>query len=436
MNKFVLLLGLFLLSACGSGTYVQEFNVGTQGVVVEFYEGYPDTEVYEKEPLPIVLRVANEGAYDVPSDRFSLSWAFDPLYINAPERSHSAFVEQNFDTVFSSSFENPKAQSTLLASPLHGRSPTYPQGEEITIEEYEIATNAIVGSRQNPTTQLSAMICYEYKTVLARGVCVDVDDYLRTGREQACEGQDYSLGSQGAPVAFTTLETRTKPINTGDSFRLARPEFIVTLRNVGGGIIVSPPKSDFGQACSLQGLSSEELGAVKVNGTIFGIALECSPEVVRFRNDVAKTRCTVPDESLNNPALAIGQNIMTVLELQASYVYRSSLSADIEIIADPVETAGGFSENSPPLQGYVYDSDGDVVIDRNTGRPQIRCDVETSGFYSPNETEWSCACGQKQCSEMDSVDGTSFCTYGLCPANSYCCNKEAYENYKNPRGSR
>lgn len=72
--------------------------------------------------------------------------------------------------------------------------------------------------------------CYAYSTYAAPSVCVDPAPY--DDRDKACRPQEYSWsGSQGAPVAITSLKQDSTPKSMILTF---------TVRNVGGGEVIHP----------------------------------------------------------------------------------------------------------------------------------------------------------------------------------------------------
>lgn len=400
--------------ACGKSGDANYYQ-GTQGIQIEYLKGYPEREVYEQDPIPLVLTLKNNGAHDVPMEKLALTFSYNPLYL---------LRAQNEPVLFGN-------------GTLRGRSAYYPEGGEHMVEVYDLITNPIVGQRESPTTQLSAFLCYEYKTHFASGVCIDVDSYLRTGREQACKTQDISASSQGAPVAFTRVEVRNNPVNTGGQGRFVRPEFIVTIRNVGQGVVISPPQADFTSACQISGLADKELNALFVNGTIFNFPLECTPNIVRLRDGEGKVRCTVKDEDLTNPAFALQQNIMTVLQLDAHYIYRDADFTDITIKRNPIRDDLGYvADDFPKVKGYAYTSDGKVVQD-SLGNPMTICRQYAQGSGSPPAAlpsmnkNWSCTCSKTDCLEMDE---NGFCVYGLCPGSQECCDATGFETFEKAVG--
>ena len=430
LQTLIILLLLFVLSACSPGPTSNVFT-GTQGLELSFVTGFPEREVYELDPLPVAMIIRNQGTYDLVDDQLLVTWSYNPLYIALPESSNSGLLDtmggltpqQSTSSLGGTTRPIPQGQI------LYGRSPNFPEGDETYVEEYGLLANPIAGTRQAPTTTITAVACYEYETLLAREVCVDVDSFLRTGREQACTGRDLNTGTQGAPIAFTSIEVRAHPITAGAGFQGGvRPEFLVHVRNVGQGAVIAPPQESLTSACSLQDLSPEESGAVRVEGSIFNLPLSCNPGVVRLREGQGVTRCSIPEEHLDNPALAIQQNVIAVMELRASYVYRDSLSADVTIKRNPAALDTGFTRpDAQEVPGYVYEG-GQVVRDSD-GRPQTLCDAQGDG--------WSCSCDRNQCNDLRGAthEGSTrnFCEPLLCPGTLFCCNQEAYENFKNPQ---
>ena len=437
-KKFGLLicvLSLLVLSACAQGPTSTVFT-GSQGIEMNFVTGYPEREVYELDPLPVALTLRNQGTQDINYDQLLVSWLYNPLYITLPESSTPGLLEtlgglvpqQNTGAFGGTTF--PLRQGEVL----FGRSVNFPQGDETFVEEYNLLANPVPGTRQTSRTSITAVACYEYSTLLAREVCVDVDSFLRTGRDQACTGQDINPGTQGAPVAFSNIEVRAFPLQPNIGIQGGvRPDFRVTLRNAGSGTVLSTPQSSLQSACSLQGVPAEELNAVRVEGRIFNIPLSCEPEIVRLRDGTGSTRCTIPEEHLTNPALLIQQNVVSVLELRADYVYRNSISADVTIKRNPGFDQPGFVRpEAQQVPGFVYDAQGNIALN-SQGEFLTQCE-STFG------QGWSCNCARNTCANMRAIgDGAggvrNFCEPGpaFCPGTLFCCNEDAYENFINPQ---
>lgn len=502
MRYLILFLVLFLAACAGSGG-VEFSNTGSQGLTVEFLEGFPEDEVYEESPLPISLLVQNRGTWNVSPDRLLMSWSYDPLYIATSD-----------DEVF-----------YPLQNELMGRSYFYPEGDYFNVEEFGFLTNKVIGQRESPETDLHALVCYEYATRWVEGVCLDVDSYLRTGREQVCTGGEYRTGTQGGPVAFTSVEVRVRPDQTSSGFPAVKPEIIATLRNVGGGTVLAPPLQDFEAACRLD-VDSTVLNGVTVSGLLQGYELFCQPAVAKFRNGEARVRCTFTEDSfperardltlpqpspwfdpqcleinkdstlmervncldmslvdpdclgdlndlspleqmgcldlaLTPPALWPGiatttnenplnmytSNILTVLALEARYIYRESATKELSILRNNFDDGQALIGRAPPKKGYVYqqncNDEGrcsyDILINPQTGDPVTKCEQ-----YSQNQSaapdrmidlnpEFSCGCSRNECVEMDDF---GFCAHGLCPGTFECCDKDAYESFKKASAAR
>lgn len=528
--RYAILL-LLLLVACTTTSGNGFSNTGSNGVTLEFTKGFPDAETYEQQPLPISLEVKNEGTYSVSPRRLLLSWSYNPLYL-----TNTAGNDVKFP----------------LSYIFEGRSEYYPQGDLFHVEEFGFQTNKIVGQREAPETDLHALVCYEYATRLVEGICLDVDSYLKTGRPQVCTGQDLIASSQGAPVAFTKVEIRMRPLQTGSDFPAVSPEFIVTLRNVGGGTVLSPPLQDFAAACRLD-VDAALLNGVVVRGRLLGFDLECQPAVVKFRDREARVRCSFAADSFNrertdllgniindgsfnilgddcsrnyaemNPSqkyaciseimpppmneipslkgllglslddcygsqnlgsalygdtgfditgpkdttsfffnnpqpqglsaakarelqeaewgacpsfdknpLMIPNNIMTVLALEARYIYRDSVTHELTIHRNEFGATNAFTGDAPIQKGYAYDTNGNILRNPDNSLMTKCNQFVGNASKAPDQMialnpEFSCACRRNECVEMDDF---GFCAHGLCPGNFECCDKAAYESFK------
>src|SRR3989344_994993 len=87
MLLIAILLALLFLSGCTGFTgrgktraSPYTFHTGTQGMMLEFLPGSPPDRLYEGDPLTLVVKYANKGAYIVEGGRLYVS-GYDRTYI-------------------------------------------------------------------------------------------------------------------------------------------------------------------------------------------------------------------------------------------------------------------------------------------------------------------------------------------------------------------
>lgn len=207
MKKSVALLCLFVLAACAQPTaeepQAQDFRTGTEGVYMEFVPNLPPPRVFDNDPLSVLLQVENRGASDVGggNDRIFLS-GFDNTIITGIPTSGEAIPY------------------------LEGRGPFVPRGG-VDAVSFTGQIRSLAGQRVDkyqPT--ILATACYQYETVASTQVCIDPDPFAPTRTQKVCTPSTVSTGSQGAPIAVTSVELDAAPGKT---------RFRVNIQNVGRG---------------------------------------------------------------------------------------------------------------------------------------------------------------------------------------------------------
>lgn len=384
--KKLLIIGIcILLIGCGSKSPTEtNYRTGTQGLTMDFIEGFPNSVVDENEPMPVILHLSNAGAADVNYDNIKITFNYDPLYIKGP-----------------TSYDFPQEGE------FHGRSIYYPDGEDQLIELFDFATNPLVGQREKPETNFYTQLCYDYNTIYVDEVCIDVEQFLRTGRKQTCTANSLTGTSQGGPLAVTSVIVKNAMV---PQTRMIRPSFEVTITNVGQGSVFP--------AGTCAGHQTTTGATIKAE--LLGVPLTCIPQDLRFINGQAKTKCTVSEQTqLMQPQY----NFNTPILINLSYSYQENHKFPITI------TKGFDSISNEPLpdqgmvQGYMYDDKGNLIRD-SFSNPITQCDYYAEGHDTPRtmsiNSNFSCSCTIKECRGLE---GSQKCYYGLCPGNIECCDK-------------
>jgi hypothetical protein len=209
MHKAITVIGIILalmLTSCTSTvsqqkpTFVENFRIGSQGLMMRFAQNMPPTTIFSGEDLPIVLELENMGTYSVggPGDRIYVS-GFSPNIISGI---------------------SPAGEQIPM---LEGRSQFINQGGFDTVS-FKPATRIL---QDRYPVRLLATACYEYETVAPGTVCIDPNPYAPGITQRVCVPQNVGLGGgQGAPVAVNTIEVDASPGKT---------RFKIHITNVGGG---------------------------------------------------------------------------------------------------------------------------------------------------------------------------------------------------------
>ncbi len=304
MKKMVLL--LLLLAACAPTTtdpQPTDFRFGTEGLRMTFVQNLPPPRVFESEPLNVMIEVENRGTSMLggASDRVYLS-GFDPTIITG-------------------------IPTTGVPLPrLEGRDQFSPQGA-VDAVNFKGSIVSLSGRRVDkyPVTLL-ATSCYQYETVATGQICVDPDPYTSATVQKVCIPSSISLGSQGAPVAISSVDVEPAP---------GRTRFKINIGNVGGGDVFKAG-AQYAEKCNPNAparLAFNEIdfinvADVMVSGT--SIKQSCKPldasGNVRLTNGVASLYCELGN--LRSPSAYV-----TPLNVILRYGYRQTISRNVDIRA-------------------------------------------------------------------------------------------------------
>jgi hypothetical protein len=335
------------------------------------------------------------------------------------------------------------------ATEIIGRSLTYAQGETRLYSiptQASFATKPVYGQRESPETEITASVCYAYRTYVSTEVCIDTNIYQENQRVQSCAQKDITLtGGQGAPIAITQIEVTSLPVITDSRIEVVRPQFTIHIQDVGKGYLIGPDTLAMDKACVLKSIPKEEFSAVKISANLLKTKLICgqsklkqTENLVRLEEGQGVVTCTVADEDLRDPIYSATQNFQTVLTVNLSYIYKSSVTAKLKI-----ERILG-SNTRPPtgselgkVSGYMYDGDQLRIVN---GQPVKLCEyyadhpselgsqdaafkqrIEELAAQSADDiapTKFSCACDVDSCNRLG-IGTNCFASY--CPGSQYCC---------------
>ncbi len=328
MNKqvFFMVTALLFVAGC-NGISPMEIYRGTSGVDIRFMDSAPQTELYEESEVMISVEAWNRGAYNlIYDDEFAIIGVnYDPLYFRSVSDA----------TTIDGRIETPVW--------LHGRSLEWPDGERDLVNVALLEVRGIEGTRERPTTNIKANICYPYMTFLTENVCIDVDIY-DIADTPVCKNQPmYSYSSQGAPVTITRIESQMLPAGSVrgtetsgmpvvgpdgwvESFERApqdttlmrvQPSFTIHLRNAGNGIVLTRDEdTSVEYACGgRSGMSYTDINRLKVRAWLGNDELICQPENVSIMDGTGQARCHLPrDESY-----VVLSNYIETLSVEVNY---------------------------------------------------------------------------------------------------------------------
>ena len=336
--SFIFVAGCDTIVKKGGGD-TTEFKRGSSGLVMEFVRNYPgDGYIVNKdtpEDILIMIDLKNKGTYPE-GDKFEKG----NVYI-------SGFDDEIVDiTVKSKSLSDP---DMFLAA----ASPINPLGGFATVEfDGNIIADKITVDEYNPTIMATA--CYPYGTKASPTVCVDPSPF-GDRQEKVCHIGSQTLGTQGAPVAVTSIvqEAATDKI-----------QFKITINNVGVGDVIKtgdsnnkeedcPPETAAVSTldrCNPLGcgkLDRKDFDRVKLTKVQIGdVNLlggeKCSPfadgteDIIKLFNGEGFVICTLTVSELGG---GVQSAYTTPLNIELEYNYRSTISKPIKI--SKLTTVGG-----------------------------------------------------------------------------------------------
>jgi len=300
MKRGLMAVLFLLLVACGTGTtdepQATDFRYGTEGLYMNFVPNLPPPRLFDNQALDVLIQVENRGTSNIADGMLYLS-GFDPAIV----------------TGISSGQRIPL---------LEGRGPFMPQGA-IDAVSFKGRIASLSGQRidKYPATLL-ATACYSYETVATAQVCIDPNPFAPTRQQKVCTPAPVGTGSQGAPVAVTTVEVDPAPGKT---------RFRIGIQSVGGGDVFRPQTSVLAKCSPYSGgLGFDDVDYIQVVGvSVSGVSIECRPldqGYLRLTNGQGQLFCETTQLTQQTAYL-------TPLNIQLRYGYRQSMSVPVEIRA-------------------------------------------------------------------------------------------------------
>lgn len=305
-----LLFFTILITSCDRATPVWT-AVGTEGLRLEFDKANPPPRIYMGDQLDVIVRVRNVGATDIDetTGSFLLSLVRDDYYIKEPDGMSYG----------------------QIGSLIEGNTRYFPGGD---MKQYNMGTyiTALPEQSESTTTEITANICYPYKTILSQSVCVDNDKYGQSLRKQSCTAQTVNIGSrgQGAPIAITKIEPEM--LSNGNK---TRPSFRITIQNLGPGTVYTSTANTpyvSTSICSIDRPGLRDYNSVRISALLSSrIPLNCTPEKVRLLNNVGEVICRIDMSQVTNQMTISYPSYKTNLDIELDYEYFQSLTKSIEI---------------------------------------------------------------------------------------------------------
>ncbi len=341
---FIMLVGCTGIGKNGSKTSESEvIFTGIEGLTAEFGKNAPPLSIFESGDFPILIRIANKGAYNIPQYKGD----GDGLGIMAISREKdyitSISLEKNSRGVM---------EEDRVYFHVDGKTQLNQKGDEVVLS-FNAKSGKLEPQSEHKQSTITATLCYPYQTNLSTTICIDPDVAgIRPGKK-ACNVKDMVFSSQGAPIAITKIQTQMIPKSVyGGEEDNVYPQFLIFVENKGKGQTVNV--DDYISVCGSG--SSESIESIKDKKNIWNVAslkaftsgneqLICCPNekgqcpengndkeikeiagFIRFRDKKDFVRCTFKDGISKNSDV-----FTSPLKIQIDYGYVQTFTKDILI---------------------------------------------------------------------------------------------------------
>ena len=321
--KHLLLLGIiaFILVSCRGGVGDPEqfdYRVGSDALKMEFEENLPPESVYEGTTTPLSIHLSNEGAEAIRNGVLVI--ISDERLLSLPQGISIDGVTVSAEALNKASFD------------LDGRSISNPIGGKAFLSG-TLQVKDIGAQREELATRLTVQSCYTYRTFARRSVCLDTDVYKQVQLAKACEMEDVSAGTQGAPVAVSDIEVQVTPHPTNP--RKVVPRFVFKVQNVGDGEVLSAGL--YKEACSSSG--SADFNEVRLIARMpserGSERLTCSPSLSDQATDIGLVKLKAKQNAVRcslDEGIDAERGAYTVLlEVELDYGYTQTITRELTI---------------------------------------------------------------------------------------------------------
>lgn len=285
---------LLSLSSCTGGLRKpkqemtsQTFRTGTEGLVMKFIPGGPPSDVYEGDTMDVSIEYTNKGAFDIQGGNIYLS-GFDKNYLR-------------FD------------RDMIGGITAKGKDEFNPEGNIVNTYAFTVSQVNIPNNADIFPQKIKATACYKYRTYAIGKACIDPDPFGVEHEEKVCGvGPPQITGSQGAPVAVSSVEAQTSR---------NRVQFKVNVANVGGGTVIdnAAPITD----CHSR-LERTQVDKLDIRAKFSDKDMKCEPSTIRVTGGAGFAICHWEGD-LGAEAYE------TLLNIQLDYGYRNSIAKDVTI---------------------------------------------------------------------------------------------------------
>jgi hypothetical protein len=333
-----------LLAACTGSPFttqrnvVQDYNTGTDGLILDFVEQAPPVTISEGGEFDVQVEVTNAGSFDLTDEYAAQVRLRDPDSAKLESKTQSASL--------------PGSYVGNSAIQLEGKNIAYPNGESRIFALERFSAKGITGNFQTNKVNLNVELCYPYQTSFSDNVCVDTNADGNDLRRQSCQAQDQTYsGGQGAPLAVTAIESIMAP-----SGAYIEPQFVIHVAHEGEGRIEFFQEEQASFLGVFQGSSAatacgapqpDAINKFYLEARLGGQELECSisedDEGIYFlRDGKARVTCRYADSEI----LASTASYSSILEVDLFYQYREDFSSETTVVRSGLFDFGNGRESA------------------------------------------------------------------------------------------
>lgn len=252
------LLSLFLAACENSnnpGNKNTEWRTGTEGIAMSYFQDNPPSEVLSRSKVPVIVKYANKGAYDITDLNFYLS-GYDQQILPFYHKSQI----QGIDIAGKDQYNTLGSQEAFVSW----------EASKVNMEN--------LGNVDNFKQTISVTACYTYETIANPTVCIDPNQYETMNTKCTFDVKDLGA-SQGAPIAVTEVKKRT----TDDEIYLE-----IYFENKAGGTPFMPGLDE------CQNLDYTEVNKILLKSVSFstGLTFGCKPTEIRLENNKGFAICS------------------------------------------------------------------------------------------------------------------------------------------------
>lgn len=285
------------------------YRTGSQGLELWFPADTP-RRLFENDDVQFLVEIRNRGAFP----QFDEVEEFNGyLWVGGYDDSVIELQPQGGDRQLDVNMLEGKSEVNIdggySAVVIEGRTFNLPQGTPFY------------------RTPIIVTATYWYKTIASPTVCIDPNPRSPDVREKVCEVWDYGSvslsGSQGAPVAITTIEEDVTANNL---------LFKIYVQNVGDGLIIDENDIDKDPNTGYEwdSLDWVYIKDISIGNIHLDESGQCRPDVgeyLKLINDRGYIFCKMSTANINTVYNA-------PLNIQLEYAYSDSIQRDIEVFRE------------------------------------------------------------------------------------------------------